>query len=61
MRLDPNAFEAGNNDQLPAVSDVYNAFHLANVFKTPELWLGVAAAGALIFVAIRIRRYRDDS
>jgi hypothetical protein len=60
MRLDPNAFES-NNDRLPAVSDVYDAFHLSNVFQTPEMWLGVAAAGALIFVAIRIRRYRDDS
>jgi ABC-2 type transport system permease protein len=60
MRLDPNAFEP-NNERLPAVSDVYDAFHLSNVFQTPEMWLGVAAAGALIFVAIRIRRYRDDS
>lgn len=61
MSLDPNAFEAGDNERLPAVSDVYNAFHLSNVFQTSEMWLGVAAAAALIFVAIRIRRYRDDS
>jgi ABC-2 type transport system permease protein len=61
MKLDPNAFEAGNSGHLPAVSDVYNAFHLSNVFKTPEMWLGVAAAAAMIFLAIRIRRYRDDS
>jgi hypothetical protein len=40
---------------------VYNAFHLSNVFKTPEMWIGVAAAVALILVAIRIRRFRDDS
>jgi ABC-2 type transport system permease protein len=60
MRLDPNAFEP-NNERLPAVSDVYDAFHLSDVFQTPEMWLGVAAAAALIFAAIRIRRYRDDS
>jgi ABC-2 type transport system permease protein len=60
MSLNTNAFESGHNG-LPAVSDVYDAFHLSSVFKTPELWLGVAAAAALIFAAIRIRRYRDDS
>jgi ABC-2 type transport system permease protein len=61
MSLDSNAFEFGTRDHMPAVSDVYNAFHLADVFKSAELWLGVVAAAALIFVAIRIRRYRDDS
>jgi ABC-2 type transport system permease protein len=61
MRVDPDAFSAGTNNHLPAVSDVYDAFHLSNVFATPEMWLGVAAAAALIFGAIRIRRYRDDS
>jgi ABC-2 type transport system permease protein len=62
MRVDPSAFEASNRGgHVPSVSDVYNAFHLSNVFKTPEMWIGVAAAVALILVAIRIRRFRDDS
>jgi ABC-2 type transport system permease protein len=62
MRVDPSAFEASNRGgDLPSVGDVYNAFHLSNVFKTPEMWIGVAAAAALILVAIRIRRFRDDS
>jgi ABC-2 type transport system permease protein len=26
-----------------------------------DLWLGVAAAAALVYAAVRIRRYRDDS
>jgi ABC-2 type transport system permease protein len=60
MRLDPNVFEASRGP-LPSVREVYDAFHLSNVFQTAELWLGVAAAGALIFGAVRIRRYRDDS
>jgi ABC-2 type transport system permease protein len=61
MKLDPNAFEAGNNQHMPAVSEVYNAFHLSNVFMSTEMWLGVAAAAAMVFVTIRIRRYRDDT
>ncbi|MEJ0085936.1 MAG: ABC-2 transporter permease [Pseudomonadota bacterium] len=61
MKVDPNAFEAGTNDRLPAVDDVYNAFHLSNMFTSVEMWLGVAAGAAMVFVAIRIRRYRDES
>jgi len=61
MKLDPNAFEAGNNQHMPAVSEVYNAFHLSNVFLSAEMWIGVAAAAAMVFATIRIRRYRDDT
>jgi len=61
MKVDPNAFEAGNHERLPAVSDVYNAFHLSNMFTSVEMWIGVAAAAAMVFVTIRIRRYRDES
>jgi ABC-2 type transport system permease protein len=61
LRMDPNVFEAGNSGHLPPVSEVYDAFHLSNLFMSTELWLGVAAAAALVFVTIRIRRFRDDS
>jgi len=61
MKVDPNAFEAGNHERLPPVSEIYNAFHLSNMFMSTEMWLGVAAAAAMVFVTIRIRRYRDDT
>jgi hypothetical protein len=51
----------GGDQQLPRVSDVYNSFHLSSVFTSTEMWLGVAAAAAMLFVAIRMRRYRDES
>ncbi|MEO8062702.1 MAG: hypothetical protein ABI821_08125 [Pseudomonadota bacterium] len=61
MKVDPKAFEAGDHDRFPKVNEVYNAFHMSNVFTSTEMWLGVAAAAAMVFVAIRIRRYRDES
>jgi ABC-2 type transport system permease protein len=30
-------------------------------FASPGLWLGVAAAAALLYAAARVRRYRDDT
>ena len=41
------------------VCEVFQA--VSGVFTSYETWLGVLAAGAMIFVTIRIRRYRDDS
>ena len=64
LKVDPHAFETSSghgSEHLPRVSDVYDAIHLANVFTSTEMWLGVAAAAAMVFVAIRIRRYRDES
>ncbi len=64
LKIDPNAFSAGSHDSaehLPRVNDVYDAFHLSNVFLSPEMWIGLAVAAAMIFAAIRIRRYRDES
>jgi ABC-2 type transport system permease protein len=62
MRLDSNVFETHDGaEHLPRVSDVYDAFHLSNVFTSVEMWLGVAAAAAMVFAAVRIRRYRDES
>jgi ABC-2 type transport system permease protein len=40
------------------VSDVFHA--VSGVLTSYETWLGVLAAAAMIFGAIRIRRYRDD-
>jgi ABC-2 type transport system permease protein len=40
------------------VGDVFHA--VSGVLTSFETWLGVLAAAAMIFGAIRIRRYRDD-
>ena len=41
------------------VGEVFRA--ISGVLASPETWLGVLAAAAMIFGAIRIRRFRDDS
>ena len=38
-----------------------NDLNWAAAFTDVDLWLGVLAAAALLYVAVRIRRYRDDT
>ena len=35
--------------------------YIGRVFADWEIWVGMAAGLALIFLATRIRRFRDDS
>jgi ABC-2 type transport system permease protein len=51
--------ERAANDPRVELGEVLG--HLAQVFTHPETWVGVAAAVAIIYATIRIRRYRDDS
>ncbi|MEP7243057.1 MAG: hypothetical protein ABI885_05155 [Gammaproteobacteria bacterium] len=39
----------------------FSQFNLLPVLGTADMWIGVAIAVVLLFVTIRIRRYRDDS
>ncbi len=40
------------------LTSIGSAYH---VFATPQLWIGAAAGVAMIFAAIRLRRWRDDN
>ena len=51
----------GNMHNFPPVGIVLDRFNIAGVFTDPDLWLGVIAAIALTYAAIRVRRYRDDT
>lgn len=42
----------------PSLFDMAN---LPAVFADPDLWIGLAFAAALVYAAIRVRRYRDDT
>jgi ABC-2 type transport system permease protein len=62
MNLDSNAFKHDiGEERMPRIDDVFGAIDLSGIFLSAEAWLGVAAAAAMIFVTIRIRRYRDES
>lgn len=40
------------------LTSIGTAYH---IFATPQLWIGAAAGAAMIFGAIRLRRWRDDN
>jgi ABC-2 type transport system permease protein len=62
MNLDSQAFKRQvGHDEMPRVDDVFSALDLSGMFTSVEAWAGIAATAAMIFVIIRIRRYRDDS
>jgi ABC-2 type transport system permease protein len=44
-----------------ALSSALNQLNLGAALSDIDLWLGLAAAAGLVFAAIRIRRYRDDT
>ncbi|HUQ08952.1 MAG TPA: hypothetical protein VM146_01460, partial [Steroidobacteraceae bacterium] len=46
---------------MPRVQDLYDSFDMSGMFTSVEAWMGIAAAAALLFVTVRIRRFRDDS
>ena len=35
--------------------------HFADVWTSPELWLGLVAAAGMLYIVVRLRRYRDDT
>ena len=62
MNLDPGAFNLGTRDSAgPHIGDVLAKMDVSAVLLSPETWVGLAAAAAMVYVTIRIRRYRDDS
>ncbi|HEV8017625.1 MAG TPA: hypothetical protein VGP32_03600 [Steroidobacteraceae bacterium] len=46
---------------LHPVGTLLDEFNIGAAFTDIDLWLGVATAAALLYAAVRIRRYRDDS
>ena len=48
-------------ENLPRVDDVFRSFDMTGMFTSIDMWLGLAAAAAMIYAVIRIRRYRDDT
>jgi ABC-2 type transport system permease protein len=44
-----------------ALASMFGQLRFGAVFSDIDLWLGLAVTAALVFAAIRLRRYRDDT
>jgi hypothetical protein len=44
-----------------ALASVFGQLRFGAAFSDIDLWLGLAVTAALVFAAIRLRRYRDDT
>jgi hypothetical protein len=47
--------------EIARIADAELAGNLLDFFRSPELWLGVLAAGLMLAAAIWVRRYRDET
>jgi ABC-2 type transport system permease protein len=47
--------------ELSRVADMNLIGNILDFFRSPDLWLGVVAAGLLLAAAIWVRRYRDET
>ena len=57
-----SAFNMGSHDEAgPHIGDILAAVDVSGVLLSAEAWVGLVAAAAMVYVTIRIRRYRDDS
>ena len=48
-------------DDMPHVKDVLSQLDMSGMFLNVDMWAGLAVAAVLVFVAVRLRRYRDES
>jgi len=64
LHLDPSVLSVGTRtgkDDLPHITDVLAQLDMSGMFLNLEVWIGLAATAAMVFAAIRLRRYRDES
>jgi ABC-2 type transport system permease protein len=55
------ARSATPEDKVQAYSELYDRISALPLLSNPELWAGVVVAVALFYVAVRLRRWRDDT
>jgi ABC-2 type transport system permease protein len=49
------------NGRVVSLANLFDNVAMAKAFANIDLWLGLAVTAAVVFAAIRIRRYRDDT
>jgi ABC-2 type transport system permease protein len=61
LGVNPTPPEGMGQGRLVSLADLFDNVGMGKAFLNIDLWLGLAVAAALVFAAIRIRRYRDDT
>jgi ABC-2 type transport system permease protein len=61
LGVDPHPPESIHHGQVVSLANLFDNVEMSKAFLNIDLWLGLAVAAALLFAAIRIRRYRDDT
>jgi len=60
LLTEPITPESGHG-RVVSLAELFDNTSMSRAFLNIDLWLGLAVAAALVFAAIRIRRYRDDT
>ena len=60
-REDGGASEAAGASEITKLSNIDMVGSLKEFYSSPDLWLGVVAAGLLLAAAMWVRRYRDET
>lgn len=58
--MDAATFEHANIDGPGAIRELVGLKSTYSTLLTPQLWIGVVAGAAMIYAAIRLRRWRDE-
>lgn len=61
LRLLDSGMQSGSEGTTLHLSQLDLAAGLRNFYSSPELWLGLVAAGVLLAAAMWVRRYRDET
>jgi ABC-2 type transport system permease protein len=59
MRIDTD--EAGTATLIDSIRQAYEGLSAASLLAEPAIYLGLAVAAIMVFVSIRLRRWRDDA
>ncbi len=60
-RIRARHYAQATAEQVERVATLYERINAAPLLLEPGLWLGVLAAAVLLAIAIRLRRWRDDT
>jgi ABC-2 type transport system permease protein len=60
LLTEPITTESGHG-RVVSLADLFDNTSMSRAFLNIDLWLGLAVAALLVFAAIRLRRYRDDT